>query len=139
MDTPRVEGVIAVIRHQGRFLLIQRAAHVPVPSVWCLPGGAVKPGETQPQALAREVREEVHLEVTPVEKVWEWTRPDGGLRLHFWTAHLKDGDGQPTPDIRINPDEVAEARWLTGEQTRALDPTIPNLIEFLDHWEANYA
>jgi 8-oxo-dGTP pyrophosphatase MutT (NUDIX family) len=139
MNAPRTEGVIAAIQHDGRFLLIRRADHVPVPGVWCLPGGAIKPGETQAQAVAREVFEEVHLHVTPIEKVWEWTRPDGDLRLHFWSTELNGQGGHAEPEPRANPAEVAELRWLTGEQIRSLEPTIPNLLEFLDHWEATHA
>ena len=135
MSRPTTEGVIAVICHRHRYLLIRRSHDVPVPGAWCFPGGAVKPGETQEQAIAREVFEEVHLHVEAGEKVWEWTRPDGGLRLHFWSARLLDGHAQPTPAVKVNTAEVIEARWMTSDEIRRLDGTIPNLLEFLDHWE----
>ncbi|MGZ4618421.1 MAG: NUDIX hydrolase [Frankiaceae bacterium] len=53
----------AVIRGaQGRFLLVQRA-NEPDRGLWSLPGGRVEPGESDAQALHREVAEEVRLQV----------------------------------------------------------------------------
>ena len=49
---------------QGRLLLIKRA-NEPGRGRWSLPGGRVEPGETDAEAVVREVREETGLEVTP--------------------------------------------------------------------------
>ena len=48
----------------GRLLLIQRG-HEPEEGRWSLPGGRVRPGESDPEAVAREVREETGLRVEP--------------------------------------------------------------------------
>lgn len=135
MNATTIEGVIAVIRHHHRYLVIRRSSSVPLPGAWCFPGGAIQAGESQPQALAREVFEEVRLVVEPIEKIWEWTQPDGRLRLHFWSAGLPVGDRQANAALQVNCAEVAEARWLSSDDIRALPGTIRNLLEFLDHWE----
>src|SRR5882757_951935 len=49
---------------QGRLLVIQRG-HEPGRGRWSLPGGRVEPGETDAEALVRELREETGLRVRP--------------------------------------------------------------------------
>jgi mutator protein MutT len=57
---------IAVVEHQGRFLIGQRPAGVPLAGLWEFPGGKVEPGETPESAAIRECREETGLEVVVV-------------------------------------------------------------------------
>src|ERR1700751_2623495 len=68
IDTNRVSGSVipcvgAVVKDgQGRLLLIKRG-HAPGAGLWSLPGGRIEPGETDAEALVREVREETGLAV----------------------------------------------------------------------------
>ncbi len=50
---------------QGRVLICQRARSGPYPLQWEFPGGKLEAGETEPEALARELREELGLGLTP--------------------------------------------------------------------------
>lgn len=59
-----VVGVGAVLIHDGKVLLIQRAKD-PLRGRWMIPGGTVEMGETLEQALVREVAEETGLMVSP--------------------------------------------------------------------------
>ena len=60
----RVPCVGAVIRDEaGRMLMILRG-HEPGKGLWSIPGGRIEPGESDEQAVVREVREETGLEVT---------------------------------------------------------------------------
>jgi 8-oxo-dGTP diphosphatase len=62
--TDIVQGVGAVITDPaGRLLLVQRG-HEPEKGRWSLPGGRIEPGETDQQAVVREVAEETGLVVT---------------------------------------------------------------------------
>ena len=124
----QIQGIIAVIQRNREFLVIQRAEGLLAAGSWCFVGGAIEQGETQADALMREVREEVGLNVTPGQKVWEWTRPDNALRLHFWTAAASDYD------MTLNHKEVRQARWLDQAQIRKLEGFLPNGIEFLDQY-----
>ena len=81
-----VVSVGAVILDRGRVLLVKRA-RPPLQGEWSLPGGVVELGETLPQAVVREVREETGLAVDVgsvlevIERVQEST--DGRVEYHY--------------------------------------------------------
>ena len=54
----RIRVVAAVIEQAGRYLLQQRAPEQNYPFAWCSPGGKGEPGESDAEALVREIREE---------------------------------------------------------------------------------
>ena len=57
---------IAVVEHDGRFLIGQRPAGVPLAGLWEFPGGKIQPGETPEVAAVRECLEETGLSVEPL-------------------------------------------------------------------------
>jgi mutator protein MutT len=120
-----VEGVVVVVRRNGRFLMIRRAPDLLAGGAWCFVGGAIEPGESATEAVVREFREEVGGEVRPLRKVWEYRRPDGRLRLHWWLAEL---NGDP---LTPNPAEVSEVRWCTIEEIEALPDLLASNRDFL--------
>jgi 8-oxo-dGTP diphosphatase len=54
----------ALIEYGGKILLARRRADVPYPLLWEFPGGKVEPGEDPKDCVAREIREELAIEVT---------------------------------------------------------------------------
>lgn len=120
------QGVVVVVVRNAEFLVIRRAEGILAGGAWCFVGGGIEPDESQAAAVVREFLEEVGGVVRPVRKIWEYTRPDGRLHLHWWLAEHDAGPLHP------NPHEVAELRWARGEEIR----TWPNLLEsnrvFLD-------
>ena len=48
----------------GRILIAERLGGGPFQGLWEFPGGKIAPGETAPQALSRELAEELGIEVT---------------------------------------------------------------------------
>lgn len=111
------EAIVAVIRRDARMLVIQRGPGSMLPGYWSPPSGRIEPGESQAQAVVREMQEELGLHVHPVGKVWECLTDDGGWRLHWW---LVEDDGAA---ITPAPDEVAGTRWVDSEGFLALAPT----------------
>jgi 8-oxo-dGTP diphosphatase len=81
-----IVGVGAVVVNGGRVLLIRRG-HEPMKGQWSLPGGALEVGETLPEGVRREVREETGLEVEPVALVEVLDRivrdEDGRVQFHY--------------------------------------------------------
>ncbi|MGW2570180.1 NUDIX domain-containing protein [Streptomyces sp. NPDC001537] len=120
------EAIVAVLRRGGRILAIRRGPGVARPGYWQPLSGKVEPGETQEQAVVREVREEVGLTVSPLAKVWESETDDGLFRLHWWTADATTGEIVPDPV------EVAETRWVTPEEFLALTPVFDGDREFFE-------
>ena len=55
--------VSAVLRREGRILLVEEIGPGDPGPTWMLPGGVVEPGETVTEALQREVREETGLKI----------------------------------------------------------------------------
>ncbi|MEU6252945.1 NUDIX domain-containing protein [Streptomyces sp. NPDC047043] len=122
----RREAIVAVLRRGDRVLAIRRGPAVARPGYWQPLSGKVEPGETQQEALVREVHEEVGLTVTPDTKVWESETDDGHFRLHWWTADATDGEVIPDPG------EVADTRWVTPEEFLALTPVFEGDREFFE-------
>lgn len=123
------DGVVAILEDgEGRYLFIKRGAAVKrSPGWWCFVGGEVDPGETFEAAMAREVREEVGLQVTVQEKVFECLSPNGEYRLHWFRTRLSP----PVQAAVPHPHEVAELRWLSVPEALLLDPVLPRLKEWL--------
>lgn len=125
-DADPVEGVVAVVIRDGRFLMIERAPGVLAAGWWCFVGGAVEGDETQKAAVVREFAEEVGGVVRPVRKIWQYQRPDGKLLLHWWLVELIRDRLRPAPT------EVSAIAWLTGTEIRALPRVLVSNVAFLD-------
>ncbi|MEU8847020.1 NUDIX domain-containing protein [Streptomyces sp. NPDC048564] len=120
------EAIVAVLLRADRVLAIRRGPAVARPGYWQPLSGKIEPGETQREAVVREVGEEVGLTAVPLAKVWESETDDGCFRLHWWTANAETGDVVPDPG------EVAEARWVTPEEFLSLDPVFEGDREFFE-------
>ncbi len=118
--------MVIVVERAGRLLVIQRAPEILAGGAWCFVGGAIEPGETQPEAAIREFREEVDGTIRPLRKIWQSDQPT--LRLHWWLAELLD------ESLSANPAEVAAIRWCTRAEMRALDGLLATNREFLDRF-----
>lgn len=65
----KIRVVGAMIEEGGKYLITQRSPRATLPLLWEFPGGRVEPGETDEEALARELREEMAISVTVAERV----------------------------------------------------------------------
>jgi len=109
-------------------LLIQRG-HEPSAGLWSLPGGRIESGETDAEALVREMREETGLVVEVGRLVGSVRRParDGDvLDIRDYAATVIGGRLQPG-------DDAADARWVEFAELKSL-PITDGLIEALTDW-----
>ncbi len=113
---------------QGRLLLIRRG-HEPGAGLWSLPGGRVEPGETDAEALVREMREETGLVVRAGRLLGSLRRPAGDgdvLDIRDYAATITGGT--------LNPgDDAADARWVDARDFGSL-PVTEGLTEILASW-----
>ena len=128
-STRRKRGVVGVILRQQRILIIRRSMTVTAPGKLCLPGGGIEPGESESQALVREMKEELTIDVDPIRRCWRSVTP-WGTNLAWWLAGL-DEEVHPVP----NPEEVAEFHWMNRDEIRFAEEMLPSLPEFVDAWE----
>ncbi|MCA9101495.1 MAG: NUDIX domain-containing protein [Planctomycetales bacterium] len=118
-------GAVAVIVREQKLLLIQRAPTVVAPGAYCFPGGGIEAGETEPQALVRELCEELAVRVVPRERLWRSVTA-WGVELAWWLAEL------PAEERLVaNPAEVARFQWMTVSQMRRLDGLLSSNHAFL--------
>ena len=104
-----VRVVAAVIEAGGRYLITQRRDSALLPNLWEFPGGKVEPGETDEEALRREVRERLDAEVRVgalssfVRHPYERYTVD----LHLYQCELQS-------NVRIC--RVQDYRWIRSDQ-----------------------
>lgn len=104
--------VNAIIFNKDKFLIIKRKQGLHK-GLWAFPGGSVEKNETNKQALIREIREEVNLEISSViRKIADYNyKDDYGQDSHGESFLVKVKDF----DVTLN-NEVADYRWITIEE-----------------------
>jgi 8-oxo-dGTP diphosphatase len=118
------EAVVGVVHDGGRFLLIKRAMTTPAAGYWAPPSGRIESTETAAEAVVREMREELGLEVRALREVWTCSSHDGSFMLHWWLLANEGTHIQP------NRREVADVRWCTVKEIVALAPTFQDDVRF---------
>ncbi len=119
--------MIGVLVVENKFLVIKRSSRVRSPGMACFPGGGIEEGETQEQALVREMREELSIDIQPVRKVWE-SRLRAGWRLHWWAMTMTN----PEQEIQPDPYEVEDFEWLPAEKVRVMSTLLSSNSDFFD-------
>jgi 8-oxo-dGTP diphosphatase len=105
-----VTSVVAVILDDTERVLLTRRSIPPFKNLWVMPGGKIELGESILDALRREVREEVgiEVEVDDLIDVFEHVTP-GEENYHFVIIYYLC---RPLScNINHNPQEVAETVW----------------------------
>jgi 8-oxo-dGTP diphosphatase len=83
-----------ILRRDGAVLLARRVAGTPYAGYWEFPGGKLEPGETAAQALKRELREELGIEVT-LATPWltqRYAYPHAHVELEFFRVYAWQGE-----------------------------------------------
>ena len=109
MTTPRVRKLVVaglIIGDDGRILITQRRADQALGLHWEFPGGKVEPGEAPVDALVRELREEIGVEVT-VARIWDvlfHAYPAFDLVMLVYPCRIVEGTPRAV--------EVADLAWV---------------------------
>lgn len=115
-----VPCVGAVVRDEaGRMLLILRG-HEPGKGLWSIPGGRIEPGETDQEAVVREVGEETGLTVTCGPLLGAVQRPG----LAGTIADIRDYVAFAPPGsagLAVAGDDAAGLLWVTDAQAEEME------------------
>lgn len=117
---PVRRGVIGIISRGPQLLIIRRAHGVAKGGAWCFPGGHVEAGETPRRAIIREIHEELGVDVRPLLRVGSVRVVDSRHILAVWRVELT------SHEFLLDEREIAEMAWLTPEEIRAVDPSLPS-------------
>jgi A/G-specific adenine glycosylase len=105
LSLEKIAAVVAVIGKDGRILIQERPAGGLLTGLWEFPGGKVERGESLVQALRREVREELGIEIVDVRRLTtvrhDYTRFQ--VTLHAFACGIRDRNFKPGP----------RRRWVT--------------------------
>lgn len=130
MSNDVVACVGAIIHDRlGRLLLIQRG-HEPGLGLWSIPGGRIERGETDHQAIHREIAEECGLQVRAVRLAGRVQRTGPGGVVYDIADYLCEvlGTEELTPGT-----DADDARWVDSRDYSRL-PLVEGLTEALSFW-----
>ena len=112
-----IEVVAVVIFWERKVLCVQRAKHVKeyISFKWEIPGGKFEVGESQEEALVREIEEELVAEIHGLQYLMkvEHSYPDFYLIMHAFTCALKGGEVELREHVGL--------KWLAVEELDQLD------------------
>lgn len=109
------------ILHDGSLLAQQRSYPAADAGRWELPGGRVEEGESEQDAVVRECREELAIDVVPTGRLGTDVPLDNGMLLRIHTARPVEPAPEPKPvdhqALRwVGAAELAELDWLDTDR-----------------------
>ena len=119
-----VKVVAAIIIHENKIFATQRG-YGEFKDGWEFPGGKIEPGETSKEALVREIKEEldIEIEVKDFLETVEYDYPEFHLSMDCFFCVIRSGE--------LVLKEHEAAKWLTVETLDSVDwlPADQGLIE----------
>lgn len=105
-----IKVVAALITDGDEFLICRRPAHKSRGNMWEFPGGKVEPGESNKEAIVREIKEELDVQIRAEEEYITvlYDYPELSIELIVIKCTIMYG----TPEAL----EHEEIRWIKAEQ-----------------------
>ena len=113
------EVVAAIIEHDNKYLCMQRnkSKFAYTSYKFEFPGGKVEPGEQNHEALERELREEMDMEISISEQDYlmtiNHTYPDFSITMHAYLCRVQN------PKFVMK--EHVDAKWMLAKDMPSLD------------------
>ncbi|MGJ6122791.1 (deoxy)nucleoside triphosphate pyrophosphohydrolase [Mycolicibacterium sp. Y3] len=120
----------ALISEDG-LLVAQRARPAELAGLWELPGGKIVPGESDAEALSRELHEELGIRVTVGARIGSDVALPNGMTLRAYRVTLTHGSPQPH-DHRalrwVRATDLVDLPWVPADRA-----WVPDLLSALAH------
>jgi NAD+ diphosphatase len=128
---PRLSPAVIVLIERGGRMLLARSPHF-APGVYSTIAGFVEPGESLEQAVAREVKEEVGVELEDIRYFGSqpWPFPNS-LMIGFTSRAAGD-------ELRIDGVEIEDARWFGPDDLPALPGPLSIARALIEDFLARY-
>ncbi|MBI2034075.1 MAG: NUDIX hydrolase [Candidatus Liptonbacteria bacterium] len=121
-ESQRFINLGVVLNKKGEVLMIRRTVEETGKNgsilKWAFPGGRQRGNETREECLKREIFAETGYAVAPAHKISLRVHPQFPIVIVYYLCYL--ASEKPAADP-VEPDEVAEIRWVKRED-------IPNLV-----------
>ena len=102
----RIRVVAAMLEKDGRYLITQRRPTATLPLLWEFPGGRVEEGESDEEALARELAEEMEIVVSVHERVMQVNHSYSDYDIDFRVYRCRLISGE------VEHHRVHDHRWV---------------------------
>jgi 8-oxo-dGTP diphosphatase len=121
----------AIFDSSGRVLIAERPAGKHMAGRWEFPGGKVAPGESEAQALARELAEELGIELIEARSVMRLRHryPDREVELSMWRVERYRGEPRSLDGQRLK--WVEHERLAEEDILEADRPFVAALVQCL--------
>lgn len=111
-----IHVVGAAIQKEGLTLALQRSESMSLPNLWEFPGGKIEIGESKVEALIREIKEELAVDIRIKEYVntASYDYDFGRVTLSVYTVEITHGDIflREHADMKwLKPDELDQVTW----------------------------
>ena len=126
LQFPRISPAVLALVHREDRLILARQPHF-APGHYSIVAGFVEPGETLEEAVAREVREEVGVEIRDIRYFGSQPWPFPHNLMVGFTAQHAGGE------IKIDEREIEDARWFSPDGLPEL-PRRPTLSRKMIDW-----
>ncbi|UJR83244.1 NAD(+) diphosphatase [Sandaracinus amylolyticus] len=124
---PRISPVVIGLVRRGDRALLARSPRFPAPFFSTL-AGFVEIGETLEEALAREVREEVGIEIGAIRYFGSQPWPYPHQLMIGFMAEWTSGE------VRVDGVEIAEAHWFRAGELPLVPPPMSIARQLIDAW-----
>jgi len=111
----KIRVVGAMIEQEGRYLITQRPPRASLPLLWEFPGGRVEPGESDQEALARELTEEMGIAVEVGDRVIHVEHAYQSYDIDFCVYRCRHVGGT------IQHHRVHDHRWVRPDELDQYD------------------
>jgi 8-oxo-dGTP diphosphatase len=123
----RVVVGAAIFDDSGRLLAAQRSAPARYAGLWEFPGGKVEAGETPAEALVRECREELGIEIEVGALVGQADIDIGVLQVYRASIISGRPQAREHQELRwLPPDGFEDVPWIAADR-----PLVARLLDWL--------